>query len=85
LQRIHARPIPKGDSHSSIVYAARVVPWQNCEACFEVLLTVVQVCGLLLVSVLPYLSFSFLICLFLNVKIISWEEYMVMHKLHEIC
>ena len=50
MQRIHARPIPKGDSHSSIVCAARVVPWQNYEACFEVLLTVMQVCGLLLVS-----------------------------------
>ena len=50
MQRIHARPIPKGDSRSSIVCAARVVPWQNYEACFEVLLTVMQVCGLLLVS-----------------------------------
>ena len=44
------RPMPKGDSHSSIVCAARVVPWQYYEACFEVSLTVVQVSGLLLVS-----------------------------------
>ena len=49
-RRIHVRPMPKGDSHSSIVCAARVVPWQNYEACFEVSLTIVQVSGRLLVS-----------------------------------